>query len=82
MSGSIGHKRMGVLLDVASGPVSLDSASLHATEPWVGSRVVLVAYCPRDMHKLGGSLRLLRSLRFTPPDPPCGSPNVPTRGLR
>ena len=76
-----GRKRRSVLLDVASGPVSLDSASLHATEPWVGSRVVLVAYCPRDMHKLGdGSLKVLRSLGFRPPDPPCGSPHVPLHG--
>ena len=28
-----GRKRMGVLLDVAAGPVSLDSSALHATEP-------------------------------------------------
>ena len=48
-----GRKRIGVLLDVAAGPVSLDSSALHATEPWVGSRVVLVAYCPRNMRKLG-----------------------------
>ena len=73
-----GRKRRGVLLDVASGPVSLDSSALHATEPWVGSRVVLVAYCPRNMHKLcNGSLGLLCLLGFRPPDPPCGQNLAP-----
>ena len=74
-----GRKRMGVLLDVAAGPVSFDSSSLHATEPWVGSRVVLVAY---NMHKLGSeSLRLLSSLGFRPPDPPCGELLAPKHCL-
>ena len=40
-----------------------------------------MAYCPRDMHKLGdGSLKVLRSLGFRPPDPSCGSPHVPLHG--
>ena len=47
-----GSDRLGSLLDVSAGPCRFDPRNLHATDPWVGRRDVIVGFTPRDLHCL------------------------------
>ncbi|CAE7260467.1 unnamed protein product [Symbiodinium sp. CCMP2592] len=64
-------KRLGYLLDVASGPQLLPSERLHATCSWAGDRLLVVGFCVRDTQRLSDRDRhWLRDSGFPLPDPP------------
>ncbi|CAE7258535.1 unnamed protein product [Symbiodinium sp. CCMP2592] len=48
----LGHPLMGSLLPVADGPCVVDPRRTHCTMPWVGERVLLVAFKPAHTRDL------------------------------
>ncbi|CAE7424313.1 unnamed protein product [Symbiodinium sp. CCMP2592] len=64
-------KRLGYLLDVASGPQQLPSERLHSTCPWTGDRLLVVGFCVRDTQRLcERDCHWLRDSGFPLPGPP------------
>ncbi|CAE7229688.1 unnamed protein product [Symbiodinium sp. CCMP2592] len=64
-------KRLGYLLDVASGPQRLPSERLHTTCPWTGDRLLVVGFCVRDTQRLcERDCHWLRDSGFPLPGPP------------
>ncbi|CAE7225449.1 RE2 [Symbiodinium sp. CCMP2592] len=69
------HSRMtpcgqstGRVLQVCEGPVHFDAHRFHCTLPWLGSRIVLIGFTPRNLSSLKQSdTRLLLDLGFPLP---------------
>ncbi|CAE7654078.1 unnamed protein product [Symbiodinium sp. CCMP2592] len=62
-----GHSR-GRVLQVCEGPVHFDAHRFHCTMPWLGSRIVLIGFTPRNLSSLKqGDTRLLLDLGFPLP---------------
>ncbi|CAE6929570.1 unnamed protein product [Symbiodinium sp. CCMP2592] len=69
------HSRMtpcgqstGRVLQVCEGPVHFDAHRFHCTLPWLGSRIVLIGFTPRNLSSLKQSdTRLLLHLGFPLP---------------
>ncbi|CAE7843090.1 unnamed protein product, partial [Symbiodinium necroappetens] len=81
-----GSQLPGTLRDVRAGPVIFPARNcLHSTEPWTGSRVVLIAYAGEDHHAMSVSDRtFLTQLGFPLPQdsstdcpPVAWQPDVP-----
>ena len=47
-----GEEVPGTVHDFISGPILFQPRAIHATERWEGNRTVLVAWTPRDLHRL------------------------------
>ncbi|CAE7032315.1 unnamed protein product [Symbiodinium sp. CCMP2592] len=61
----LGHPLMGSLLPVADGPCVVDPRRTHCTMPWVGERVLLVAFKPAHTRDLSIAFKQqLQSLGF------------------
>ncbi|CAE7816109.1 unnamed protein product [Symbiodinium sp. CCMP2592] len=61
----LGHPLMGSLLPVADGPCVVDPRRTHCTMPWVGERVLLVAFKPAHTRDLSTAFKQqLQSLGF------------------
>ena len=75
-----GTQVAGVLHSLAAGPVTIPARKcLHSTEPWSGSRVVLIAYAGGDHHAMSIADRsFLQALDFPlPVDAGTDCPPVP-----
>ena len=77
---AVGGKNLkGRLIDLQRGPAFFDAHRLHATMPWRGRRMVLVAFTVRNPEKLQEEhVRFLESVGFRPPRPSEALPDSPS----